>query len=536
MAMPYEWMIGTRYLRSQHRSGFVSFVASMSVIGLALGVAVLVVVLSVLNGFETELRSRMLSVTSHATISGLDGEIADWREAQDQLARVPGVRAVAPYIEARGLLSHGQNVAGTLVRGVEPAAEGAAIGLGSRMREGALADLEAGKFNVILGSALAAELGVKQGDSVVLMTPEATATPAGLMPRMRRFVVSGIFESGAPNALLAATRPELVHSIVWTEPNPRFAWAPDWPWGRTSRDMERELEDLELWGTIGYGRAFVADEASRGNELSDGLENGSFAAWMAKASRNACTPDVARALAQIWYETDIRALLPSIQVPTLIQVKADSPEDTPRARHVASLIPGAELQEMPAGSWTEEDMRVSADGIRRFVGAERPPLELDTILSTVLFTDIVGSTQMQAALGDHGWKELIEQHHAIVRGSLVRWHGVENDTAGDGFYATFDGPARAIRCAQEVGERVRDLGIEIRAGVHTGECELIDGKVGGLAVTIGSRVAATAGPSEVRISQTVKDLVAGSGLTFEDAGEHELKGVPDRWRLYRVAV
>jgi len=350
-----------------------------------------------------------------------------------------------------------------------------------------------------------------------------------------RPVLSGIFESGAPNALLAATRPELVHSIVWTEPNPRFAWAPDWPWGRTSRDMERELEDLELWGTMGYGRAFVADEASRGNELSDGLEDGAFAAWMAKASRNACTPDVARALAQIWYETDVRALLPSIQVPTLIQVKADSPEDYPRSRHVASLIPGAELQEIPGGSWTEEDMRVSADGIRRFVGAERPPLELDTILSTVLFTDIVGSTQMQAALGDHGWKELIEQHHAIVRGSLVRWHGVENDTAGDGFYATFDGPARAIRCAQEVGERVRDLGIQIRAGVHTGECELIDGKVGGLAVTIGSRVAATAGPSEVRISQTVKDLVAGSGLTFEDAGEHELKGVPDRWRLYRVA-
>jgi len=350
-----------------------------------------------------------------------------------------------------------------------------------------------------------------------------------------RPVLTGIFESGAPNALLAATRPELVRSIVWAEPNPRFAWAPDWPWGRTSRDMERELEDLELWGTMGYGRAFVSDEASKGNELSDGLEAGSFAAWMAKASRNACTPDVARALAQIWYETDIRALLPSIQVPTLIQVKADSPEQSARTRHVASLIPGAELQELPGGSWTEEDMRMSAEGIRGFVGAERPPLELDTVLSTVLFTDIVDSTQMQAGLGDHGWKDLIEKHHAIVRGSLVRWHGVENDTAGDGFYATFDGPARAIRCAQEVGERVRDLGIQIRAGVHTGECELIDGKVGGLAVTIGSRVAATAGPSEVRISQTVKDLVAGSGLTFEDAGEHELKGVPDRWRLYRVA-
>ncbi len=196
MAMPYEWMIGVRYLRSQHRSGLVSFVATMSVIGLALAVAVLVVVLSVLNGFETEIRSRMLSVTSHATISGLDGEIADWREAQSQLAKADGVRAVAPYIEARGLLAHGQNVAGTVVRGVLPAAEGATVALGSHMLSGALTDLEAGRFRIILGSALALELGVKQGDSVVLMTPEAAVTPAGLMPRTRRFVVSGIFESG----------------------------------------------------------------------------------------------------------------------------------------------------------------------------------------------------------------------------------------------------------------------------------------------------------------------------------------------------
>ena len=193
---PYEWKIGVRYLRSQHRSGFVSFVASMSVIGLALGVAVLVVVLSVLNGFETELRSRMLAVTSHATISGLDGEITDWRPAQEQLAKVPGVRAVAPYIEARGLLAHGQAVTGTMVRGVFPAQEGVIGGLGSRMREGTLATLEPGKFHVILGSALATELGVKSGDTVVLMTPEGTATPAGLMPRMRRFTVSGVFESG----------------------------------------------------------------------------------------------------------------------------------------------------------------------------------------------------------------------------------------------------------------------------------------------------------------------------------------------------
>jgi lipoprotein-releasing system permease protein len=196
MAAPYEWLIGVRYLRSRHRSGFVSFVASMSVIGLALGVAVLIVVLSVLNGFETELRSRMLSVTSHGTISGLEGDIADWRTARSQLAARPGVRAVAPYIEARGLLANGQAVAGTVVRGVLPADEAAAVALGDRMLSGRLSDLEPGKFRVILGSALATELGVKAGQTLVLMTPEGTATPAGLMPRMRRFTVSGIFESG----------------------------------------------------------------------------------------------------------------------------------------------------------------------------------------------------------------------------------------------------------------------------------------------------------------------------------------------------
>ena len=196
MAVGYEWLIGVRYLRSRHRSGFVSFVASMSVIGLALGVAVLVVVLSVLNGFEKELRSRMLSVTSHGTISGPDDGIADWRRAQSQLAKTPGVRSVAPYIEARALLANGQAVAGTVVRGVSPAEEGATIGLGSRMIEGKLDDLVPGKFRIVLGSALATELGVKTGQTLVLMTPEATATPAGPMPRLRRFTVSGIFESG----------------------------------------------------------------------------------------------------------------------------------------------------------------------------------------------------------------------------------------------------------------------------------------------------------------------------------------------------
>lgn len=194
--MGYEWLIGTRYLRSTHRSGFVSFVAAMSVVGLALGVAVLVVVLSVLNGFEVELRSRMLAVTSHATISGIDGRLGDWRGRQAIAAREPGVKAVVPYVESRGLLANGQRVLGAVVRGVLPEEEGRAVGIGSRLLSGSLQDLVAGQYRVLLGSALATELGVQPGDSVVLMAPEGSATPAGFAPRMRRFTVAGVFASG----------------------------------------------------------------------------------------------------------------------------------------------------------------------------------------------------------------------------------------------------------------------------------------------------------------------------------------------------
>ncbi len=196
VSLPYEFLIGVRYLRSAHRSGFVSFVAFMSVIGLALGVAVLIVVLSVLNGFERELRSRMLSVTSHATIVGLDGQMRDWQRAQADAAGQSNVAAVAPFVESRGLLAHGERVAGAMVRGLLPEEEGKAVGIASRMTEGALTDLEPGKYRVILGSALARELDVKVGGTVVLVTPDGSVTPAGFAPRQRRFTVTGIFESG----------------------------------------------------------------------------------------------------------------------------------------------------------------------------------------------------------------------------------------------------------------------------------------------------------------------------------------------------
>ena len=344
-----------------------------------------------------------------------------------------------------------------------------------------------------------------------------------------RPVLSGTFEAGAPNALLAATRPDRVRAMVWIEPIPRFGWAPDYPWGHTEAERQAELKDIEGWGTMAYGQAFAAEWTSERRDPA------ATARSMAKASRNACTPDVARSLSEIWYETDVRDVLPSVKVPTLIVAGSDRPRDQERSAYVASLIPGAETALFPGSVLSDENTRAIADTIRRFIGVERSATELDTVLSTVLFTDIVGSTDRQAQIGDHAWKELVQRHHAVVRAALQRWRGVENDTAGDGFYATFDGPARAIRCGLEITERVRALGIEVRAGVHTGECEVIDGKHAGITVSIGARVASLAEPSEVVVTQTVKDLVAGSGFTFEDAGEHELKGVPDRWRLYRVA-
>jgi class 3 adenylate cyclase/pimeloyl-ACP methyl ester carboxylesterase len=344
-----------------------------------------------------------------------------------------------------------------------------------------------------------------------------------------RPVLLGAFEACAPNVLLAATRPERAHSLVWINPVARSVWTPDYPWGVRPEMVEEEMHIMELWGTLDYGRAFLEFQASRGNVYPD-----EEVAHVAKAARNVCTPDVAAELNRMWYETDIRPVLPAVQAPALLIVHEGLEDHVAQAHHIASLMPNATVKGMPGRAWDVQGLVQWAEEIRRFVGVEPSPANLDTVLSTVLFTDIVGSAQKQTSLGDHGWKQLVEQHHAIVRDALARYRGIENDTAGDGFYATFDGPARAVRCALNVVHRVRDLGIEIRAGVHTGECEVIDGKHAGLAVTIGARIASDAGSSEVLVSRTVKDLTAGSGFTFEDAGEHELKGVPDRWHLYRV--
>jgi class 3 adenylate cyclase len=261
-----------------------------------------------------------------------------------------------------------------------------------------------------------------------------------------------------------------------------------------------------------------------------------LAAQIGRLDRHFMAPSTAADWITVESETDVTAILPLLPCPTLLLDHEHSPTGAAQSRHVQSKIAGAELglvsgdvYGLPFGNRAE-----ISDTIRAFVTRERGVEAPDTVLSTVLFTDIVGSTQHQASVGDRAWVDVVGRHHAFVRDALVRWQGVENDTAGDGFYATFDGPARAVRCALEIVTRVRELGIEIRAGVHTGECEIVESKHAGLAVVIGARIAAMAGASEVLVSRTVKDLTAGSGFSFEARGEHELKGVPERWEIYQV--
>jgi class 3 adenylate cyclase len=254
--------------------------------------------------------------------------------------------------------------------------------------------------------------------------------------------------------------------------------------------------------------------------------------------RRAVSPGDAEKLLRTDSQTDVRDLLPAIRVPTLLLHRTDD-QDLPveQSRYIAEQIPGAILVELPGKNhgYMAPDQDEVLDEVARFLRRlHAEEAEFDRVLATVLFTDIVGSTERSADLGDRAWREVLEGHHAAIRAMLARYRGTEIDTAGDGFFASFDGPARAIRCALAIVDAVAALGLQVRAGIHTGEVETIDNKVGGIAVAIGARVGALAQADEVLVSSTVKDLTIGSGLVFEDAGEHELKGVPDRWRLYRA--
>jgi class 3 adenylate cyclase len=333
--------------------------------------------------------------------------------------------------------------------------------------------------------------------------------------------------------MFAATLPERTAGLIAYGAVARELWAPDFPIGTSPEEFDAGIEEMErAWATrelaAEWVRELYPDSSNRERDAEETM------AWM----RSLGGPGDAVSAFRMERDTDVRDLLGSIRVPSLVVHRRDDPGvSIEHGRYLAERIPGAELVEL-SGAYHAWD---ADDGLAREVGRflqtlRREEIELDRSLATVLFTDIVDSTRVASSLGDRAWAELVERHHHIVRGFLARFRGTEMDTAGDGFYATFDGPARAVRCALAVAGSMQDLGIEVRAGVHTGEVQVIDGKAGGVAVAVGARVAGLAGASEVLASSTVKDLVAGSGLSFEDAGEHELKGVPDRWRLYRVTA
>jgi class 3 adenylate cyclase len=342
----------------------------------------------------------------------------------------------------------------------------------------------------------------------------------------RRTALLGISEGGPMCMLFAATYPERTSALLLYGSFARFLWAPDQPWNRAPKDMEALLDVIERsWGT-GMTLAFFAPSLAADPRR---------VAWQARFERFSASPGAARALLRMAADTDVRQVLPTIAVPTLVVHRTgDRATDVRGSRFVAGRIPGARYVELPGEDHSPSvDSEAIVGEIAEFLTGARPSVESDRILATVLFTDIVGSTERAATLGDRVWRVLLERHHGLVRAELTRWRGREVNTAGDGFLATFDGPARAIRCAAAVREAVRSFGLEIRAGLHTGECELAEGgQVSGIAVHLGARIAGLAGTGEILVSSTVKDLVAGAGIAFEDRGEHVLRGVPDRWRLY----
>jgi len=341
-----------------------------------------------------------------------------------------------------------------------------------------------------------------------------------------RATIYGWSEGGPMCLMFAATYPERTSALVLYG---TFASMRNEPWGVTREGLDEFLGQLDKhWGE---GALLLLNAPSRRNDRA-------FLQWFARIERAAASPGSVLTLIRANYEIDVRHLLPAIRVPTLILHRAgDELVPVRTGRYLAEHIPGAKYAEIPGADHLvldQETQDVIADQIEEFITGERRRLEPDRVVATVMFTDIVGSTQRAAEVGDGRWRELRGNWHTVMRKELTAFRGREVDTAGDGLLATFDGPARAIRCACSVRERVRALGLQVRTGLHTGECELVGDGVVGIAVHIGARVAALAGPDEVLVSSTVRDLVAGSGLQFVDRGAHSLKGVPDDWRLFAV--
>jgi class 3 adenylate cyclase/pimeloyl-ACP methyl ester carboxylesterase len=332
---------------------------------------------------------------------------------------------------------------------------------------------------------------------------------------------------GGPMALLfAATHPERTHALVLADTCARRRRAPDYPWGLPDEAAERYIAAIiGAWGSGEAAHIGAASEAHRPG----------FVERRARLERLAMSPGEFAAIYPQTYELDIRPVLGTIGVPTLVLHRSENPYmRVGNARYLVEHIDGATLVELPGRDhfFHAGDTDGMIDHIQQFLTGTREAPDLDRVLATVVFTDIVGATDLAERLGDRDWRDLLGRHHALVRQELERFRGREVDTAGDGFFATFDGPARGVRCALAIRDVVRTLGIEIRAGVHIGECELMGQKVGGIAVHIAARIMAQSKPGEVLVSRTVKDLVAGSGLVFEEAGRHTLRGVAEEWELY----
>jgi class 3 adenylate cyclase/pimeloyl-ACP methyl ester carboxylesterase len=351
----------------------------------------------------------------------------------------------------------------------------------------------------------------------------------------RRAAVMGFSEGGPMAILFSATYPERTAALILYGTLATFTRADDYPWSPTREERDEFIRKDTDIGTDAW-----LDVRLKGLAPS-GSDDPEIRRWWRRWVRVSASPGAIQALRVMNGEIDVRHVLPAIRVPTRVLHRIDD-EDTVLAggQYLADRIPGAELVAMPGidhGWWVNSKQIVPE--IKAFLGGlwesrQWDMVESERVLATILFTDIVGSTAKLATVGDRAWSDLLKKHHALVRRQLVRFAGKEMDTAGDGFFARFDGPARAIRCACAIADGVRDLGLEVRQGLHTGECELVDGKVGGIAVHIGARVAAEAAAGEVLVSSTVRDLVAGSGLRFRERGAVGLKGIPGEWRLYSI--
>lgn len=341
----------------------------------------------------------------------------------------------------------------------------------------------------------------------------------------RRAAVFGASEGGNMSVLFAASFPERTIALVTFGIYAKRVWSPDYPWAPRPEERAREIESIERnWGHL--DPTSLAPDATR-----DQLDS------VARYIRRSASPGAAAALLRMNTEIDVRGVLPSVSVPTLVAHRThDRDVHIEEGRWIASQIPQARFLELPGDAhlpWLGDSERLLAE-IEEFLTGVPPADETTRVLATILFTDIVESTETTTRVGDDTWRTLLERHHAIVRRELARQRGTELDTAGDGFFARFDGPARAIRCATAIINSVREeVGLELRAGIHTGECEIVGDKLAGIAVNIGARIAAAAGPGETLVSSTVKALVAGSTIHFEDRGVTQLKGINEDWQLFR---